>query len=748
MAVQEQTPYQEITANGVTTSFVLDFDCENKDHLIVTLDGIEPPVGNWSLTGGSVVFTTAPANGVLVAMQRNTPFSRTTDYQSYNNSFRPPAVNKDFDWIWFKLQELGVADWILGNRIDALKNYVDDRDDELRAYLLEEIRKQGVALDQLEDYYNYLMQRLAEIAVNGGWESSFVSYGSINQKKYNDGVESITELLAIQNPFQGMRVYVKSYYAGLNTGGGEFVFKAGAAETEVAGFVVNVAGGVWKRVLKNVHSIDDAGAHPTKTAIENANAINAILGFVKVVQVPTADYSVEPSIIKINSGNVLFGNSRLIGTAPNTLGIADGTGEYLLLDGVDGAIIKDVQLINGYKSVAIMSLGSKNLYIDNVTIDGFSYGMWIAEQDFSVANSQGSQNILINNPKILNTRYWGIYARSYNITDEAKKTQNIKCINPYFYNCNMAAFVCAEGNVKYVTLENPVFNRCNVCMHFEFTSDYTVNNARDYDTGKKSDHVPSNTEYPFVDWSIYHCFSRNSKINNCTFEKTAYHLANEGASKVKAIHYSNTTALTYVFEGVGPADVDKDYFSDVTWDQCTSISEFIYQQPNDTPSTYLRDFKVSDSRCLLDGAGNGAAVGISIVRGVNFTLDNTTFTNSCLRLKLSGLATITNNKWLKGTDNTQSIIEGTGGSLGDANFLIATDNIFARAGGGVFGDSAIHFKNWTSVRADNVVRVNSIAYAYRFTDCFRVDFGAGLIYDNTVGEFAESGTSSLVYLYR
>lgn len=213
MAVQEQTPYQEITANGVTTSFVLDFDCEDKDHLIVTLDGIEPPVGNWSLTGGSVVFTTAPANGVLVVIQRNTPFSRTTDYQSYNNSFRPGPVNKDFDWIWWKLQELGVADWILGNRIDDLKNYVDDRDDELRAYLLEEIRKQGVALDQLEDYYNYLMQRLAEIAVNGGWESSFVSYGSITQKKYNDGVESIAELLAIQDPFDRMHIYVKSTFS-------------------------------------------------------------------------------------------------------------------------------------------------------------------------------------------------------------------------------------------------------------------------------------------------------------------------------------------------------------------------------------------------------------------------------------------------------------------------------------------------------------------------------------------------------
>lgn len=185
MAVPEQTPYSEHTGNGVTKSFALNFDCESKDHLIVLVDEIEPPIATWSLSAGNVVFNTAPVSGQKIIIQRNTPFSRTVDYQSYNNSFRPPAVNKDFDWIWLKLQELGVADWILSNRIDALKNYVDDRDDELRAYLMEEIRKQGVALDQLDDYYNYLMQRLAQIAVDKGWDASFVVDGSQTQKEIN-----------------------------------------------------------------------------------------------------------------------------------------------------------------------------------------------------------------------------------------------------------------------------------------------------------------------------------------------------------------------------------------------------------------------------------------------------------------------------------------------------------------------------------------------------------------------------------
>ena len=135
-----------------------------------------------------MTFSTAPDAGKKITLKRNTPYSRTTSYQSYDNSFRPGPVNKDLDRLWLKLQELGVADWTLGNRIDALKNYVDDRDDELRAYLMEEIRKQGVALDQLDEYYNYLMERLAQIAVDKGWDSlSKKLRGFFSIKKFGFG---------------------------------------------------------------------------------------------------------------------------------------------------------------------------------------------------------------------------------------------------------------------------------------------------------------------------------------------------------------------------------------------------------------------------------------------------------------------------------------------------------------------------------------------------------------------------------
>ncbi|MCO8073161.1 hypothetical protein NI470_05290 [Acinetobacter lwoffii] len=260
MAVPEQTPYIEHTGNGATTSFALKFQCESKDHLIVLVDEIEPPIETWSLTGGNVVFTTAPAAGKKITLQRNTPFSRTTDYQSYNNSFRPPAVNKDFDWIWLKLQELGVADWILGARIDALKNYVDDRDDELRAYLMEEIRKQGVALDQLDEYYNYLMQRLAQIAVDKGWEASFVVDASgKTQQEINNSViyqcDTVADLATIFPRGANHIVHVRRYSATSKWVGGQD-YRWDAASTDAVNDFETIASpfsanGRWKAVFKN-----------------------------------------------------------------------------------------------------------------------------------------------------------------------------------------------------------------------------------------------------------------------------------------------------------------------------------------------------------------------------------------------------------------------------------------------------------------------------------------------------------------
>lgn len=192
MAVAEQTPYIEYTANGATTSFALGFDCESKDHLIVLIDDIEPPIATWSLTGGNVVFTTAPAAGKKITLQRNTPFSRTTDYQTYNNSFRPPAVNKDFDLIWWKLQELGVADWILNN---GLKQEILDRiaaDEQILDYIINQ--DNALKADYIERDANlksYIDQMIALVTGDPSFEgitTEYVTHENKTQYEINEGL--------------------------------------------------------------------------------------------------------------------------------------------------------------------------------------------------------------------------------------------------------------------------------------------------------------------------------------------------------------------------------------------------------------------------------------------------------------------------------------------------------------------------------------------------------------------------------
>lgn len=191
MAVKEQTPYIEHVANGVTTSFALEFECKDKEHLIVLVDNVEPNVGTWSLANGSVVFGTAPANGKIIAIQRNTPFRRETNFQSYDNSLRPATINKDFDWVWYKLQELGVLNWRTENNITNVNNYVNSLNDETRQEFLDALNKAGLTMSELDRYVDSLFEKMSSIAVDKGWLAEFVVDGNKNQKQINDNQKTI-----------------------------------------------------------------------------------------------------------------------------------------------------------------------------------------------------------------------------------------------------------------------------------------------------------------------------------------------------------------------------------------------------------------------------------------------------------------------------------------------------------------------------------------------------------------------------
>ncbi|MDH2019168.1 hypothetical protein N5J44_10370 [Acinetobacter ursingii] len=222
MAVPEQTPYKEYTANGVTTSFPLEFDCDNQDHLIVTVNDIEPENGQWSFINGAVVFLIAPANQAKIIIQRNTPLERNTDYQTYNNSFRPQPVNKDFDRIWWKLQELGhrdqliwlalvkeIADRIAGdknlqNQINAIDNWLEDLQQNVNentsdiAQLVNDLSKEIADRITNDLILKDMFLTIIDTAINEGTVNALaITY-----------VDSLDELNVISNVWNGRTVCV------------------------------------------------------------------------------------------------------------------------------------------------------------------------------------------------------------------------------------------------------------------------------------------------------------------------------------------------------------------------------------------------------------------------------------------------------------------------------------------------------------------------------------------------------------
>lgn len=229
MAVQEQTPYIEHIANGVTTSFALGFACKDKDHLIVSLNNDEAPVGIWSLENNAVTFNIPPANGVLVALERNTPFQRVTDYQSYDNSFRPSPVNNDFDLIWWKLQELGHKDQV--QWLALIKEITDriNQDNNLKDFIGLQIK--GVEADYISrdsNLKNYIDQMIKLVTGDSnftGVTSDFVidndlglTQEAINkiQNAISNGKRLRHIAGAIRNDGTGWKAIVDAFHGPIN----------------------------------------------------------------------------------------------------------------------------------------------------------------------------------------------------------------------------------------------------------------------------------------------------------------------------------------------------------------------------------------------------------------------------------------------------------------------------------------------------------------------------------------------------
>ena len=247
MAVQEQTPYIEYVGNGTTKVFPLNFDCEDQEHLIVTINGDEPIFGSWLLIDGAVSFKTAPLGDSKIIFQRNSPFERTANYSTYNNSFRPEPVNKDFDRIWWKLQEMGLANWLLGLRID--KEIRDRIAADIYYYTLV-TKETDQKVGELKEYIDNLVNNITGNEFLPILDKFIKTWSGRTQEQENKAfvtsVYDYAELVTLKG-FDGRVAYVKK--DGIS---GEFVFIADSTTLDPDGALVIAAasGGQWLRITE------------------------------------------------------------------------------------------------------------------------------------------------------------------------------------------------------------------------------------------------------------------------------------------------------------------------------------------------------------------------------------------------------------------------------------------------------------------------------------------------------------------
>lgn len=160
-----------------------------------------------------------------------------------------------------------------------------------------------VAIDITNDAIN-------NTAVEGGVlaDTFVVVDGSLSQRTINKGLESIADLSTINNPKDGLRVYVKSYHAGLGEGGGYFTYDSSKADINDGGIVLNG----WVRDLESSQLYVTHFGAIGDGVTDNADKIQAAVDFACLTGGGVV--SIPAGIFYVSKGLVLKGGVALLGS--------------------------------------------------------------------------------------------------------------------------------------------------------------------------------------------------------------------------------------------------------------------------------------------------------------------------------------------------------------------------------------------------------------------------------------------------
>ena len=107
MTVNSQQNKISYMGNGAAKDFTVPFSYLDKSHLTVRqmLNGVQSERTDWTVSGGTLTFETAPANNAQIVIMRQVPLTQETDYRE-NEILSAETLERCFDKLTMQVQQL------------------------------------------------------------------------------------------------------------------------------------------------------------------------------------------------------------------------------------------------------------------------------------------------------------------------------------------------------------------------------------------------------------------------------------------------------------------------------------------------------------------------------------------------------------------------------------------------------------------------------------------------------------------